>query len=74
MMSCLYITTLLNVRASGHGEEQGTAVDREHLLPEEDSEIPPVFAIVSPVVEKLEQALWSSSRVRVPDASVGGEK
>jgi hypothetical protein len=37
------------------------------LPPEE--EIPPVLAIVSPVVEKLEQALRSSSRVCVGDAS-----
>ena len=35
-------------------------------LPPED-EIPPVLAIVSPVVEKLEQALRSSSRVRTAD-------
>lgn len=37
------------------------------LPPEE--EIPPVLAIVSPVVEKLEQALRSSSRVCICDTS-----
>lgn len=36
------------------------------LPPEE--EIPPVLAIVCPVVEKLEQALRSSSRVRAHEA------
>lgn len=38
------------------------------LPPEE--EIPPVLAIVSPVVEKLEHALRSSSRVCTWDAFV----